>query len=180
MSKKVLVITSSLRKGGNSDTLAEMFAKGAREAGNEVEMLSLADKNIAFCKGCLACGKTQKCVINDDAVEIAEKMKDAEVIAFATPVYYYSVSGQLKTMLDRANPLFTADYNFRDIYLLATAAEDGEETVAGTQTAIEGWVDCFEKARLAGTVFAGGVNDKGDIAGHKALEEAYNAGREIR
>lgn len=179
MSKKVLVITSSFRKGGNSDSLAEAFANGAREAGNEVEIISLADKTIGFCKGCLACGKTQRCMINDDAVEIAEKMKNAETIAFATPVYYYSVSGQLKTMLDRANPLFTTDYNFRDIYLLASAAEDGEETVTGTQTALQGWIDCYEKAKLARTIFAGGVNDKGDIAGHKALEEAYNTGREI-
>ena len=144
-----------------------------------MEIISLADKTIGFCKGCLACGKTQKCVINDDAVEIAEKMKNAETIAFATPVYYYSVSGQLKTMLDRANPLFTTDYNFRDIYLLASAAEDGEETVTGTQTALQGWIDCYEKAKLTRTIFAGGVNDKGDIAGHKALEEAYNTGREI-
>ena len=179
MSKKLLVITSSYRKGGNSDSLAEAFANGAREAGNEVEIISLADKTIGFCKGCLACGKTQKCVINDDAVEIAEKMKNAETIAFATPVYYYSVSGQLKTMLDRANPLFTTDYNFRDIYLLASAAEDGEETVTGTQTALQGWIDCYDNAHFAGTVFAGGVTDKGAIVGHKALEEAYNTGREI-
>ena len=179
MSKKVLVITSSLRKGGNSDTLAEMFANGAEDAGNEVEIIHLADKTIGFCKGCLACGETQKCVINDDAVEIAEKMKKADAIAFVTPVYYYSISGQLKTMLDRANPLFTADYNFRDIYLLATAAENEEFTVEGAVTALEGWVACYEKARLVKTVFAGGVNRKGDITGHCQLEEAYKAGRNI-
>lgn len=179
MSKKVLVMTSSFRKGGNSDSLAEAFAKGAREAGNEVEMISLANKNIGFCRGCFACLQTGKCAIDDDAVKITEKMKDAEIIAFATPVYYYSVSGQLKTMLDRANSLFNSEYQFRDIYLLASAAEDGKETVAGTQTAIQGWIDCYEKAKLAGTIFAGGVNDKGDIAGHKALEEAYNTGRRI-
>lgn len=179
MSKKVLIITSSLRKGGNSDSLAESFANGAREGGNEVELISLADKTIGFCRGCLACGKTQKCVIHDDAVEIAEKMKVADVIVFATPVYYYSVSGQLKTMLDRANPLFTTDYNFREIYLLASAAEAGKETVSGTQTAIQGWIDCYEKSHLAGVVFAGGVNDKGDIAGHPALEEAYELGKTL-
>lgn len=180
MSKKVLVITSSFRKGGNSDSLADAFAKGARETGNEVEVISLADKTIGFCKGCLTCGKTQTCVIKDDAVEIAEKMKAAEVIAFATPVYYYSVSGQLKTMLDRANPLFTTDYRFRDIYLLASAAEDGDATVAGTKTALQGWIDCYEKAHLSGVAFAGGVNDKSDIAGHPALEEAYNMGKNIQ
>ena len=179
MSKKVLVITSSFRKGGNSDSLAESFVSGARENGNEVDIISLADKRIEFCKGCLACGKTQKCVINDDAVEIAERMKAADVIVFATPVYYYSVSGQLKTMLDRANPLFTTDYNFREIYLLASAAEDGYETVAGTKTAIQGWVDCYENARFSGTVFAGGVNAKGDIVGHHALKEAYELGKTI-
>ena len=177
MSKKVLVITTSFRKGGNSDSLAEAFANGAREAGNQVEVISLANKNIGFCKGCLACVKTQRCVINDDAVEIVEKMKEADAIAFATPVYYYSVSGQLKTMFDRANPLYTSDYNFRDIYLLVSAAEDEKETVVGTQTAVQGWIDCYEKTHLAGTVFAGGVNNKGDIKGHHALEEAYRLGK---
>lgn len=179
MSKKVLVITSSFRKGGNSDSLAEAFANGAMEAGNKVEIITLRDKHIGFCHGCLVCLKTGKCVMNDDAIGITEKMKHAEVIAFATPVYYYSVSGQLKTMLDRANSLYNSEYEFRDIYLLAAAAEDGEETVSGTQKAIQGWVDCFEKAKLAGTVFAGGVAERGDIAGHRALEEAYSMGRKI-
>ena len=180
MSKKILVITSSFREGGNSDSLAEAFANGAREAGNEVEVISLANKTIGFCRGCLACLKLGKCVIDDDTVAITEKMKNAEVIAFATPVYYYSVCGQLKTMLDRANSLYASDYQFRDIYLLASAAEAEESAVSGTQTAVQGWIDCFEKAHLAGTVFAGGVNDKGDIVGHKALEEAYNAGKTIQ
>ena len=168
-----------MRKGGNSDTLAEVFAKGAVEASNEVEIVSLADKKIGFCRGCLACQKIQKCVINDDAVEIADKMKNADIIVFATPVYYYSVSGQLKTMLDRGNPLYLSDYAFRDIYLLAAAAEDEDDTFDGTVTTIKGWVSCFEKAKLVKTVFAGGVNDRGDIEGHSALDEAYKAGKAI-
>ena len=179
MSKKVLIITSSFRKGGNSDLMAEAFAKGAKEAGNKVEIISLADKSVEFCHGCLSCLQSGKCVINDDAVKITKKMKEAEIIAFATPVYYYSIAGQLKTMLDRANALFNLEYQFRDIYLLASAAEDGEETVAGTRTAIQGWIDCYEKAKLVGTIFAGGVTAKGDIEGHKALEEAYLAGKKI-
>ena len=67
MSKKVLVISTSPRKGGNSDTLADEFARGAREAGNQVEKIFLADKTIGFCKGCLTCVKTQRCIIRDDA-----------------------------------------------------------------------------------------------------------------
>ena len=179
MRKNVLILSSSPRKGGNSETLASAFAKGAQEAGNQVETVYLREKQYGFCKGCLACQKLGHCVIKDDAVEIATKMHDSDVLVFATPVYYYSVSGQLKTMLDRANPLFDSDYAFTKAYLLATAAEDGEETVEGTVKAVQGWVDCFERCELAGTVFAGGVNSVGDIAGHPALEKAYQMGKEV-
>lgn len=143
MNKKVLIISSSPRKGGNSETLAAAFAKGAREAGNQVETVYLREKQVGFCKGCLACLKLGHCVIQDDAVEIAAKMHDVDVLVFATPVYYYCVSGQLKTMLDRANPLFDTDYAFTKAYLLATAAEDAPETFAGTEKAVQGWIDCF-------------------------------------
>ena len=179
MSKNVLIISSSPRKGGNSEALAAAFAKGAQEAGNQVETVYLREKQYGLCKGCLACQKLGRCVIKDDAVAIAAKMHDADVLVFATPVYYYSVSGQLKTMLDRANPLFDSDYAFTKAYLLAAAAEDGEETVEGTIKAVQGWVDCFERCELAGTVFAGGVNGVGDIAGHPALEKAYQMGKEV-
>ncbi len=179
MNKKVLIISSSLRKGGNSEMLAKEFEKGALKADNKVEIVSLRDKSIGFCRGCLACLKLGKCVIGDAAVEIAEKIKSADVLVFATPVYYYSVSGQLKTMLDRANPLYDSDYRFTDVYLLAAAAEDEKTTVEGAEKAVQGWVDCFERARLAGVVFAGGVNDVGDIAGHKGLTEAYEAGKNV-
>ena len=176
MDKKVLIISSSPRKDGNSETLAAAFAKGAREAGHQVETVSLREKQIGFCKGCFACLKLGHCVIQDDAVEIAAKMHDADVLLFATPVYYYSVCGQLKTMLDRANPLFDSDYAFTEVYLLATAAESGRSTFDGAKKAVQGWVDCFPRCTLAGTVFAGGVNDVGDIAGHPALEQARRMG----
>ena len=179
MNKKVLIISSSPRKNGNSETLAASFAKGAREAGHQVETVYLREKQVGFCKGCLACLNLGHCVIQDDAVEIAAKMHDADVLVFATPVYYYCVSGQLKTMLDRANPLFDTDYAFTKAYLLATAAEAEPETVEGAVKAVQGWVDCFERCELADTIFAGGVNDIGDIAGHPALDTAYQTGREI-
>ena len=179
MSKKVLIISSSPRKGGNSETLAAAFAKGAQEAGHQVETVYLREKQYGFCKGCFACLKLGHCVIKDDAVEIAAKMHDADVLVFATPVYYYCVSGQLKTMLDRANPLFGTDYAFTKAYLLATAAEDEPETVEGTVKAVQGWVDCFPRCQLVETVFAGGVNEAGEIIGHPALERAYQVGKEI-
>ena len=126
--KKVIVITSSLRPGSNSDALAEAFAQGAAEAGHNVETISLKGKDLRFCKGCLACQKTRKCAIADDAPAIVQKMHGADAIAFATPIYYYELSGQLKTLLDRANPLFGSDYRFRDIYLLTSAADEEART----------------------------------------------------
>ena len=179
MNKKVVVINTSLRAKSNSDILAESFAKGTKEAGNEVEIISLKDKAIGFCKGCLACQKTQKCVINDDAVAIAEQVKGADVVVFATPVYYYELSGQMKTLLDRLNPLFSSDYRFRDVFLLATAADNDAAAMDGPISGMNGWVSCYGKARLAGTVFAGGVTDGGEINGHSALEKAFEMGKNI-
>ena len=179
MSKKVLVISTSLRSNSNSEELADVFAEGAKEAGNQVEKISLRDKNIGFCKGCLACLKAGKCVIRDDALEITQKMHDAEVIVFATPIYYYEMSGQMKTMLDRANSLYGSDYCFEDIYMLSAAAEDKEGVDKRAVGGLEGWIACFERARLAGTVFAGGVDGAGEITGHLALMSAYEMGKAV-
>ena len=178
--KNVLIISSSLRRGSNSEALAEEFARGAADAGNNVELISLREKDIRFCRGCLACQKTQKCVIADDSQTIVAKMRDADVIAFATPIYYYEMSGQLKTLLDRANPLYPSDYRFRDIYMLTSAAEDEQSTPERAVTGLTGWIDCFEKSHLAGTVFAGGVNAPEEINGHPALAAAYAVGNKIK
>ncbi len=103
-------------------------------------------------------------------------MKNADVIAFATPIYYYEMSGQMKTLLDRANPLFPSDYKFRDIYFLASAAENEEDAMDKAVSGLGGWIDCFEKASLKGVVKAIGVTDEGDIEGNASLKEAYEMG----
>lgn len=177
--KHVLILSTSLRKGGNSDTLAQAFADGAKNAGHSVEYISLAGKTIQFCRGCLACQKTQECVIHDDASAIVDKMLHADIIVFATPIYYYEMSGQMKTLLDRANPLFTMDYQFRDIYLLASAAEEEHTAMDRAITGLEGWIECFEKAHLKGTLLANGVTDVGDIAGNNVLERAREMGAAV-
>lgn len=179
MNKKVLIISTSPRKNGNSEALADAFLNGAKDGGNTTEKISLYDKTLGFCKGCLACQKTGRCVIHDDADTIAQKMLTADVLVFATPIYYYEMSGQMKTMLDRANPLYPADYSFRDVYFLSTAADDEESASTRAVSGFEGWIECFPKARLAGTIFAGGVNGVGEIDGHSALEKAYEMGRAV-
>ena len=179
MAKKVLIISTSIRPNSNSEMLANAFADGAGTSGNEVEIVSLKDKTIGFCKGCFACQKLGHCVIKDDANVITEKMLSADVIVWATPIYYYEMSGQMKTMIDRANPLFPLDYRFRDVYLLTTAAEDEATVDDGAVKGLQGWIDCFEKARFAGKVFAGGFTAPKEIEDSQKLKEAFDMGKAI-
>ena len=138
--KKVLIISTSLRNNSNSETLAHETERGARDAGHEVEFITLKDKNIRFCKGCLACQKLGKCVIDDDANEIMLKMKEADVIVWATPVYYYEMSGQMKTLIDRANALFSLGKKFSEVYVITTSADASEGVVQSVIHGINGWI----------------------------------------
>ena len=177
--KRVIVISTSLRKGSNSDMLADQFAEGAKAAGHEVEKISLVGKNIQFCKGCLGCQKLGRCVIDDDVNNIMAKVLQADVICWATPIYYYEMSGQMKTLIDRMNAMYEQDYQFRDGYLLTTAAEDETETPKRAEIGLTGWIDCYPKSHLAGHLFCGGVNDAREIEGNAKLQEAFELGEKI-
>lgn len=177
--KKVIVISTSLRAGSNSDMLADKFIEGALAAGNEVEKITLSGKNIGFCKGCLACQKLGKCVIDDDANAIMQKVLEAEVVCWATPIYYYEMSGQMKVLIDRMNAMYSLDYKFRDVYMLTTAAEDEPEVPKRAEAGLTGWIDCYPKSRLASTLFCGGVDAPRTIRGNAKLQEAYQLGKNI-
>jgi len=177
--KKVIVISTSLRHGSNSDMLANQFVEGAKAAGNEVEKISLVGKNIQFCKGCLGCQKLGHCIIRDDVNDIMDKVMKADVICWATPIYYYEMSGQMKTLIDRMNGMYEQDYQFRDVYLLTTAAEDETETPKRAEAGLTGWIDCYPKSRLAGTLFCGGVNDAREIEGNAKLQDAFELGKYV-
>ena len=180
MAKKVLIISTSLRGGSNSDILAKECEKGAKEAGHEVEYISLKGKDIKFCIGCLNCQTKGICVLKDDVAEIMEKVLAAEVIVYATPIYYYEMSGQMKTLLDRLNPMYPMDYAFRDIYKIATAAEEEESAFEKAYNGLQGWVDCFEKAELKGIVTGGGIGDANDASNHEAvMMKAYELGKAL-
>lgn len=170
--KNIVIISSSIRNKSNSELLAEQALKGAISAGNHAELVTLKDRDIRFCKGCLACQKTLKCVIRDDVAEILEKVRTADTVVFVTPIYYYELSGQLKTLLDRLNPIYPQEYSFRDIYLMTTSAEEGDEVVETAVGGIKGWIACFEKARFAGIFNGGGVNDAGEASGRMDLLKA--------
>lgn len=180
MVKKVLVIGTSPRLNGNTNILARAFADGAKEAGNDVEFLPLAGKRIGFCVGCWGCLKTKSCVVNhDETEEVVQKMRDADVIAFATPIYYYEMSGQMKTLLDRTNCLYTADYRFRGIYLLTAAEATSPDTPEQTIGRLKGWLKVFSKAAFKGMVFAGGTTADGTIKGHPEIDKAREMGQTV-
>ena len=177
--KKVIVISTSLRRGSNSDMLADQFIEGAKAVGNDVEKISLVGKTIQFCKGCFGCQKLGRCVINDDVNDIMEKVLKADVICWATPIYYYEMSGQMKTLIDRLNGMYEQDYQFRDVYLLTTAAENEAETPKRAEAGLTGWLDCYPKSRQAGTLFCGGVNGAREIEGNPKLHVAYELGKRL-
>lgn len=176
MSKKVVVISTSLRANSNSEVLAKSFVDGASYAGNEVELITLKEKEIGFCKGCLVCQQTGNCVIKDDVIKIMDKVIDSDIVVWATPIYYYEMSGQMKVLIDRLNPMFSKDYKFRDVYFLATAAEDGEYVYEKALSGLNGWIDCFDKAELKGYIFCGGVTMGSEISENAKLKEVYDMG----
>lgn len=178
MGKKVLVIATSLRVHSNSDVLAKECVKGAMEAGHDVEFISLKGKNIQYCLGCLHCLDCGYCVLKDDVEYILKKVREAEVIVFASPLYYYGMSGQMKTLLDRLNPLYGSFYAFKDIYMIVTAADNSVDAFDKVYTSLEGWVDCFEGVSIKGMLKAGNHDDAGDVLHHpEVMHEAFLLGK---
>ncbi|MDP4107406.1 MAG: flavodoxin family protein [Bacillota bacterium] len=177
MSKKVLILSASPRKNGNSEILCDQFMKGAEEAGNQVEKISLRDKNIHYCTGCGVCNTTHQCVQTDDMAEILEKMLAADVIVMATPVYFYTMNAQMKTLIDRAVPKYTAISN-KEFYFIVTAADTEQDNLERTIDGFRGFTDdCLEGAIERGVIYGVGVWHKGEVNGTKAMQQAYEMGK---
>ncbi|MCI7351442.1 MAG: flavodoxin family protein [Ruminococcus sp.] len=177
--KNVLIISASPRKGGNSDTLCDRFAQGAKESGNNVEKIFIAAKNIGYCRGCGVCNSTHKCVQKDDMAEILDKMVSADVIVLATPVYFYTMDGQMKTFIDRTVPRYTEIKN-KDFYFIMTAADTEKASLERTLEAFRGFTeDCLEGAREAGIIYGVGAWNVGEIKSTPAYDEAYEMGRKV-
>jgi multimeric flavodoxin WrbA len=131
MTKKVLIISTSPRKGGNSDLLCDQFMKGAKGAGHKVEKIFLGDKEIAYCTGCRACSDTRECVQDDDMSLILEKLVLSDVIVMATPVYFYSMNAQMKTLIDRTLPRYT-EISGKDFYIIISAGDSNNKAMERT------------------------------------------------
>ena len=178
MSKKVLILSSSPRRGGNSDTLCDEFLRGAQEAGHEVEKIFLKDKTIHYCTGCGVCNEGKPCPQKDDAPEIVRKMVAADVIVLATPVYFYTMSAQMKTLIDRCCARYT-EMTDKEFYFILTAAEESIPMMERTVECFRGLLDCLEDPREKGVVYGVGAWRAGDIEGMPAMDEAYAMGRGV-
>ena len=181
MSKKVFIVSSTLRSGGNSELLADSFEKGATDAGHIVERLNLRDIKLEFCRGCFACQNSEShdCIIKDRVPPYLSEIQESDVVVFATPIYFYAMAGQLKTFIDRLNPLFPRERKFKDVYLLSSAADTEATSMDGVKKELQGWIDCCETVELKGVVDALGVTDKGDVGKTDYISIAYELGKSV-
>jgi len=178
MKKKILVLTGSPRNGGNSDLMADAFIKGAYAGGHEVVKIKTDEKNVRGCKACCACySKGAACVFNDDFNEIAPHLESADVIAMATPVYWYTFPAQLKAVIDKMFALYVGKkpITAKECILMTCAEEDNLEAFEGLTSSwamIMKLLEWVEKGRL----IVPGVKDVGDIKKTDALEKAEALG----
>ncbi len=178
MAKKVLILSGSPRKGGNSDLLCDEFMKGAVSAGHEVEKIRVQEKKVACCIACYACRNTGKCAIKDDMAEIMQKMIDCDVMVLASPVYFYSIDAQLKAVIDRSVCRWTEVKN-KEMYYIMTAADEEKSSMDTTLACFRGYADCVEGAVEKGVLYGTGVYQAGEVKDKKYMQEAYEMGKNV-
>lgn len=179
MAKKVLILSGSPRKGGNSDLLCDEFMRGAKESGNQVMKINVAEKNVDYCKACYYCKKSGgECIIKDDMAEILDAIIKADVIVLSSPVYFYSIAAQLKAVIDRTVARWLEVKN-KEFYYIATCADKEKSSCVTTLDCFRGYVECVEGAREMGVICGTGVYEKGKIVGTKAMTDAYEMGKTV-
>ncbi len=179
--KNLLVLTGSGRRQGNSDRLAEAFAKGAKEAGHTVNIYYAGRKPMSACMHCDACWSSGKpCVLEDNFNEFFPLLEEAEMLVFCSPLYWYNFSGHMKCAMDRMYPYSKKrrlrSLKVRETMLLMCGQSHFPRSFAGPAEAYRqtlgymGWKD-------RGRLFVTGVDEYGEIADNSALLTAEKMGR---
>ena len=184
MAKKILILDGSPRPKGNTSTLCGAFMDGARQAGHEQAFFELSTMRISGCIGCMRGGKDlgNPCVIKDDMSQIYPVYEKADIVVLASPMYYWSVSGQLKCAFDRLFAVAELNPNWANPVkdaILIMAAEGNDE--ANWKPAVDYYQSLihFLKWRDLGQVLAGGVLNAGDVQNHPAMEQAFKLGSSL-
>ncbi len=179
MSKNVLVLSASPRKGGNSDMLCDQFILGVEEAGHQAEKIFLRDKKINYCVACDVCKNNgDVCDQDDDMAQVLEKMIAADVLVMATPVYFYTMDAQMKTLIDRTYARYMEISN-KEIYFIVTAAVRDKQRLERTIEGFRGFTSCLTGAQEKGIIYGSGAWNIGDIKGSSAMDEAYEMGKAL-
>lgn len=177
MSKKILILSGSPRRGGNSDILCDEFMRGAEESGCQVEKIRVATKNIHPCIACYSCRDNDgRCAFADDMAEILQKIIDADVLVLASPVYFYSVDAQLKAVIDRTVARWTEVRN-KEFYYIVTMADEESASADTTLACFRGYADCVEGAVEKGVIIGGGVYEVGEVKQTPTVTRAYEMGK---
>ena len=183
--RKVLILMGSPRKTGNSAVLSEHLARGATYAGAQVETLYIHGMNIKPCTGCKECQEEEAtgCVIDDAMQDVYGKLEEADSIVFASPVYWFSVSSQLKSVIDRIYAVGVGDKNiFRGKRLgVLLAYADSDPYTSGAVNALRMFQDIsgYLGTTIAGAAY-GSASEAGEIGNNEALmKEVYELGEKL-
>jgi multimeric flavodoxin WrbA len=176
MSKNILILSSSPRVKGNSNALCDEFIKGAVETNHQVEKVVLAEKKINYCKGCYACRGDGRCAQKDDMAPILDAMVAADAIVLATPVYFYTMCAQMKTLIDRTVAQYTKITN-KEFFFIVSAADSSKAAMERTIEGFRAFTSCLQGAKEKGIIYGTGAWEIGDIQGSRAMKQAYEMGR---
>lgn len=168
-----------MRKGGNTQLLAQAFAEGAKKR-NEVEIVSVADYKVNPCIGCNSCftRENNRCFQEDDMTQIYVKLKTADIVVIASPVYFYGISAQLKAIVDRLHTPMRNEFSIKKLGLLLVGAATLPELFDAIVVQYQLVLDFFHLENI-GMVLVRGVKEKGDIVGNAALKEAFELGMSV-
>ena len=178
MSKRVLILSSSPRKKGNSNALCDRFMEGAIEAKHQVEKVVLAEKKINYCTGCYACRGNGRCAQKDDMAQVLDSMMAADVIVMATPVYFYTMCAQMKTAIDRTVAKYTKITD-KQFYFIVTAADSNKAALERTIDGFRAFTSCLPGSKEKGIVYGTGAWETGDILKSRAMQQAYEMGKAV-
>ncbi len=176
--KKVLIISSSPRKNGNSQALCVQFAEGAKESGNQVHLIRLAEKKIGFCYACDGCMRNGgTCVQKDDMAEILNLFQEADVLVLATPIYFYGITAQMKAFIDRTYPIWQ-NLGEKEVYYIISAGLD-KDIIERSLGDLDGFVEHLDKYDIKGRIYATEVMDAGLVKGTTLMNDAYCMGKNV-
>ena len=175
---RILILTGSPRRNGNTDRLAQSFAKGAEES-NQVEIVSVCDYKVNPCIGCNSCFSREgnRCFQNDDMTAIYEKLSQADILIIASPVYFYGISSQLKAIIDRLHTPLRNSFNIKKLGLILVGAATLPELFDAIITQYKLVLNFF-KLEDAGSVLVRGAKEKGEVS-EEDLKKAFKLGKSM-